>query len=392
MSKWDDGEKLLNNLLGSRDERMTNMRCFVAMAFGREDCDQLYRKQVKPVLKALQLIPVRVDQRQHKDDLNTFIIRMLNKSQIALVDLTYARPSVYYEAGYAERVIPVAYTSRKDHLSRAQPDDRLRVHFDLEMKKIVDWTDPSDRTFPRRLRARLRYLLGPLIEQSMNRAKIDLAREQFESIALSERLETIRTRATHVLRRHRYWTAALSDLMPRAVFDLTIRHANIGAKMIGRTCEIAVVLAEDTYSSRQLRDAIYRIARRIPVQSTGIGKIQINCFLFSLKPMNAKRLMKALPHAHRISERQFRLASFDVHSIDGLCTIHLFPSVACPADIADGLSNMRSVLPKKKSNRTTILVESEDHWRRLQIQFTRKMEPNHRLHSYSEPASRLPRR
>ena len=371
---------------------MTNMKCFVAMAFGRQDCDQLYRKQITPLLKALHLTPIRVDQRQHRDDLNTFIIRMLNESHIALVDLTYARPSVYYEAGYAERAIPVAYTSRKDHLSRAQPDDRVRVHFDLEMKKIVDWTDPSDRRFARRLRVRLRYLLGPLIEQSKSRAKTDLARDQFESTALSERLDIIRKRATHILRQHRYWTVALSDIMPGAGFDLSIRHANIGVKMIGRTCEIAIVLAEDAYSSRQLRDVIYRLARRISVQSTGVGRFRINCFLFSLKALSSERLMRALPHAHRIDERRFRLASFDIDSIEGLCTIHLTPGIACSADIAAGISNMRSVLTKKKTNRTTVLADSEDLWVGSHIQFTRRLEPGHRLHTYSKPAWRVSRR
>jgi hypothetical protein len=30
-------------------------------------------------------------------------------------DLRYARPSVYFEAGYAERSVPVIYTVRRDH-------------------------------------------------------------------------------------------------------------------------------------------------------------------------------------------------------------------------------------------------------------------------------------
>lgn len=80
------------------------------------------------------MMPIRVDRKQHRDDLNNFIRRMIKECDIVLADLTYTRPSVYYEAGFAERFSPVVYTVRTDHLSRSQPDEQLRVHFDLEMK------------------------------------------------------------------------------------------------------------------------------------------------------------------------------------------------------------------------------------------------------------------
>ena len=75
------------------------------MAFGREDCDTVYDRHIVPALRSLKIDPVRIDRREHKDDLNSYIIRMLRDSDIALADLTYSRPSVYYEAGFAERRI-----------------------------------------------------------------------------------------------------------------------------------------------------------------------------------------------------------------------------------------------------------------------------------------------
>ncbi|MBI5475619.1 MAG: hypothetical protein HY964_02650 [Ignavibacteriales bacterium] len=361
---------------------MARLKCFVAMAFGRKDCDELYRKQIIPVLKALHLEPIRVDQRQHRDDLNTFIIRMLNESQIAIVDLTYARPSVYYEAGYAERAIPVAYISRKDHLSRAQPDERLRVHFDLEMKKIIDWVDSSDCTFSHRLSARLRYLLKPLVEESKHTVEVQQQREKFESISVAQRLETIRTLTANVLRNYRFWTRTVSELMPTMYYNLNIRNVNIGVKMVGRTCKIVIILAEETYSPRQLQDAIYKIALRVPILSERIDKYQIDCFFFALKSPNSARLMKALPHAHKINEHRF-LIKFD---IENECIIHIPPTVTCPADIAVGVREMRSVLSRRKTNKTTVLVDRKDSSGSRAIQFTRRIEPGYRLYQ------RVPRR
>ena len=60
-------------------------------------CDIIYAEKIFPTLKSLGLNPIKVDNRQHREDLNVFIINMLEQSEIALVDLTYARPSVYYE-------------------------------------------------------------------------------------------------------------------------------------------------------------------------------------------------------------------------------------------------------------------------------------------------------
>jgi hypothetical protein len=114
------------------------INCFVAMAFGHKDCDKIYDSKILPILRELRLFPIRVDRRQHRDDLNNYIIRMIKNSNIVIADLTYARPSVYYEADFAERISSVVYTVRKDHLSRSQKDESLRVHFDLQMKKIIE--------------------------------------------------------------------------------------------------------------------------------------------------------------------------------------------------------------------------------------------------------------
>ena len=160
------------------------IKCFVAMAFGRDDCDAIYDRHISPVLRRLGIDAVRVDRRQHKDDLNSYIIGQIKEADIALVDLTYARPSVYYEAGFAEPQIPVVYTVRKDHLRPGQPDDGLRVHFDLQMKKIVSWEHIGDATFESRLRQRLSYLLRPIHVSRRKNHREENAREAFSRLSV----------------------------------------------------------------------------------------------------------------------------------------------------------------------------------------------------------------
>lgn len=122
----------------SQSERLPRrLKCFVAMAFGRPETDRLYDRAIVPTLDAVNLQAVRVDRVEHNGDIDDRIIQELKECRLAIADLTFTRPSVYFEAGYAQRVVPVIYTVRKDHFDRGAPDT-ARVHFDLQMRNIVD--------------------------------------------------------------------------------------------------------------------------------------------------------------------------------------------------------------------------------------------------------------
>jgi len=106
----------------------------------------------------------RVDRIEHNDDIDNRIIAEITEADFVLADLTYARPSVYWEAGYAQRSIPVIYTVRKDHLDRQTEDPcgHLQVHFDLRMRNIITWSTARDPTFLKRLRARTVKVIAPI--------------------------------------------------------------------------------------------------------------------------------------------------------------------------------------------------------------------------------------
>jgi hypothetical protein len=93
---------------------------------------------------------------------------------LALPLQPYARPSVYFEAGFAQRKVPVIYTSRQDHL-KPQADDEfgnLRVHFDPLMRNIVPWSSSTDRHFAKKLTRRIKTVIAPILRDRETKARI----------------------------------------------------------------------------------------------------------------------------------------------------------------------------------------------------------------------------
>jgi hypothetical protein len=133
------------------------------MALGHKDTNDVYVSLLKPTLDSLEVEPRRVDLIVHNDDIDDRIIREIEDADFVIADLTYARPSVYYEAGYAERAgTPVIYVCRKDHLTPKAGDARgnEKVHFDLQMKNIITWLSSSDQEFASNLAGRVTMVLA----------------------------------------------------------------------------------------------------------------------------------------------------------------------------------------------------------------------------------------
>jgi len=167
------------------------LRGFVAMAFGRPDTDRWYAKSVKPLLEAHGIEPRRVDQITHNDDVDDRIIAELKSAHLAIADLTYARPSVYYEAGYAAgRPIPVIYTCRSDHLDEGAKDP-LRVHFDLQMKNFAAWDSPEDRTFATKFRKLLNHEARPIREKLREEGRSKAEAHAFAAMSRRAQLDAL---------------------------------------------------------------------------------------------------------------------------------------------------------------------------------------------------------
>lgn len=106
-------------------------KVFVAMWFDdemKEICD----KFIFPAIKKVGFYPVRIDNKEHNNDINDEIIGEIRSSRFVVADFTGNRGGVYYEAGFANGLnIEVIHMCKKDELEN--------VHFDVNHRNIIDW-------------------------------------------------------------------------------------------------------------------------------------------------------------------------------------------------------------------------------------------------------------
>lgn len=176
-----------------RPSGQPRLRCFVAMAFGREDTDAVYDDHIKKAIEAANMTPIRVDRVVHLDRIDAKIRKEVENADIVVADLTYARPSVYWEAGYAERQSPVIYTCRADHL-QPDPADKYgnyQVHFDLKNANIITWSGKEDSVFQENLRQTLLYASRPIQKRKGQEQSRKLIRQEFSSKSQTEKIKLI---------------------------------------------------------------------------------------------------------------------------------------------------------------------------------------------------------
>lgn len=178
------------------------MKCFIAMAFGYPDTDKLYDKIIFPILKKRDIDVIRIDRIEHNDDIDDRIIHEIKNADFIIADLTYARPSVYYEAGYAERIVPVIYTIRRDHLTPSHGDKfgNFRLHFDLQMKNIIDWMDLNDESFLTRLASRVDYVITPIRLRHEENEEQSREREAFHALSINQRQKKVEESASKIIK------------------------------------------------------------------------------------------------------------------------------------------------------------------------------------------------
>jgi hypothetical protein len=183
------------------------LECFIAMAFGQPDTDSVYDRSIRPVLRQRGITPFRVDRSVRNDDVDDQILAGLQRCDLVIADLTYARPSVYFEAGVAHgRQVPVIFTCRTDHFGQ-RPDDshgNFRVHFDLQMKPIISWGTPDEPRFAKRLARRVDHVTRPLLKHREATALEKHRLAEFASIPLQEKLSRLACLYRTTCKRHGY--------------------------------------------------------------------------------------------------------------------------------------------------------------------------------------------
>ena len=117
----------------TRAERLNN--AFVAMWFDSK-MDAAY-KGIEGILRNHGFNPVRIDQKEHNNEISGEILYEIKRSRFVIADVTGQRQGVYFEAGYAMGIgIPVIWS--------CQEDNKNNVHFDTRQYNHIFWKDESD--------------------------------------------------------------------------------------------------------------------------------------------------------------------------------------------------------------------------------------------------------
>lgn len=163
------------------------------MRIGDSGTDGVYDKLIAPAIRRAGLTPRRIDRLMHNERIDLRILTELGRADVVVADLTFARPSVYWEAGYAERQVPVVYTCRRDHFRPRSDDDfgNFKVHFDLQTKNIIAWTGKTDRRFRSALEARLHHVLRPILRERERADTRCREEEKFAALSLAGRRKKI---------------------------------------------------------------------------------------------------------------------------------------------------------------------------------------------------------
>lgn len=263
------------------------------MAFDHRDTDKLYDTAIAPLLKRLKITAIRVDRSHRNEDIDDQILAGLRECHLVIADLTYARPSVYFEAGVAQgRPVPVIYTCRRDHFKH-HPDDlhgNLRVHFDLQMKPIIKWEDRPSASFLRQLTNRIRHVIRPLVAELRRKTEESQRANAFLGLSLGEKKRLLEQTWIKVWRAIGFRDLGQKDWPSRKMSRrLHVLHAYVVSKLTKKDLQASEQWLQ-MILPRQLREKI----------SIAEG-VTVHVFFICLSSISRRMVEEALPN-YRISD------------------------------------------------------------------------------------------
>lgn len=276
------------------------MKCFIASAFNHDDVDAMYDSCLVPILRKLSVTPLRVDRFEHNEDIDNKIFELLDSADFVIADLTYARPSVYYEAGYATgKSKPVIYTVKSDHFGRhaVDPYGNFRVHFDLQMKNIISWTKPN-QLFSNRLLKRVQHVVRPLERQNQQDLKLLAERAKFDRVAVLDRLSLVQGIGIKLLQKQSFSAHKIKPVyinLPSPTQETKLMRFNT------KRIQIVSIVVTSSASKRLFNflarrspgwDSLDRSMRKIPEFS----QEETHYIIVSLKPVPRSQITDGMPY------------------------------------------------------------------------------------------------
>jgi hypothetical protein len=113
---------------------------FMAMRFGDDQLDAIFRDHFKPSVKRAGFDLLRLDEEPKAGLIDDRLRLEIRRSRFLLAELSDGNSGAYWEAGYAEGLgRPVIYTCRKDVFD----NPKTRPHFDTNHHTTIIW-DPAN--------------------------------------------------------------------------------------------------------------------------------------------------------------------------------------------------------------------------------------------------------
>jgi hypothetical protein len=102
---------------------------------------------IKDACKSFDIKAIRVDEIEHQERITDVVLREIRRAEFIIADLSYERPNVYYEVGYAHAIGKHPVLIQKTGTT---------AHFDVAAYKIRDYQNAT------KLKAKLRATLAEL--------------------------------------------------------------------------------------------------------------------------------------------------------------------------------------------------------------------------------------
>lgn len=271
------------------------LKCFVACAFGRQDVDKMYAKVLLPTLKGHKIKTLRVDLINHNKNIDQKIVELIRDCDFGIVDLTYARPSVYYEAGYIHGLgKEVIFSVRNDHFKPDNNDleGNRRIHFDLITKNIIGWSEGKSG-FQRRLKSRINLITTPILKAKNTIRAIEKEEKDFELLSIINRIETIKNESVDFLKIHKYKIVDVKGEIIR------------GWKKDGTKKKVVMAFIYDNLTLKKLSDFNSLSWLFGKISGIDIAEQSTITIVFNvLRPLNIKTIQRAFPNNQLLPDKK----------------------------------------------------------------------------------------
>jgi nucleoside 2-deoxyribosyltransferase len=98
---------------------------------------EAYDAGIAPALSEAGFSPIRIDRKEHNNEIPDEIMSEIRNCQFMVADFTGQRAGVYYEAGFAMGLgRPVIWCCHKDEIGK--------LHFDTNHRNHIDWQTPAE--------------------------------------------------------------------------------------------------------------------------------------------------------------------------------------------------------------------------------------------------------